>query len=95
MSDITSLADARARRLEHLSGPARCYNCDHEWVAVTPTGSDWLECPRCHRWFGRSLGVTNRPGHAWHCKCGCDLFRMAEGGSAYCVDCGLFHEDFR
>lgn len=28
-------------------GHARCPACGHHWIAVYPSGTDPLECPRC------------------------------------------------
>lgn len=73
----------------HLSGKARCCACRHDWVAVTPVGTDWLECPECHLMKGRYIhaAIPQLGTDVWECGCGCDVF-MVSRTAAYCVNCG-------
>lgn len=72
----------------HLSGKARCCACRHDWVAVSPVGTDWLECPSCHLMKGRYVHPAIPSGEeAWQCACGCDVF-MITRRSAFCINCG-------
>lgn len=43
MSNIHDLSQERVAREPHSTGPARCLDCGYEWVAVSPTGTVWLE----------------------------------------------------
>ena len=43
MPDIVDLDAHRP----HAVGPALCFRCWHEWVAVRPLGNMFLECPKC------------------------------------------------
>ena len=31
----------------HITGPARCLACRHEWTVVAPIGTTEFECPSC------------------------------------------------
>jgi hypothetical protein len=73
------------------SGEARCFQCEHTWVAVAPVGTVQLECPNCHTmkglWkfpFAPSADTLIRV-----CNCGNDLFRMTPEGHM-CANCGLY-----
>ena len=85
------LADARAARNPHLTGPAKCLACRHGWVAVAPTGTIWLECPSCTLERGRFVAQVQRDGPHWHCNCGNDLFQITEE-CTYCPNCGAEQE---
>ena len=56
---VIDLAQAKADREPHLSGAAVCLACKHEWVAVAPVGTVWMECPACSLERGRYLGAVN------------------------------------
>lgn len=77
----------------HNSGKARCLDCTHEWVAVAPGGTTWLECPQCKTFKGRYLGPCQRAKGAdhWHCACGNDLFHAMREG-VYCPCCGEWQQ---
>jgi DNA-directed RNA polymerase subunit RPC12/RpoP len=97
MSDepnIISLCKAREERNPHLSGPARCLSCKHEWILVAPVGTanDYYECPQCHRETGIMTGACGPPGDVsiWACGCGNDLFYLTEHLQAVCPSCGSF-----
>ena len=74
--------------VEHLSNTAKCLTCRHEWQAVAPTGTTWLECPACTLLTGRFVGPVHKEGLYWMCKCGNDLFYVAPTGG-YCGVCGI------
>ena len=85
----------KEKRNPHLCGKARCLACRHEWQAVAPVGSTWLECPECKLLRGRfTMPVERNNSEAhWHCKCGNDLFySVAEG--VYCPNCGEWQHGF-
>lgn len=42
------MAAAREAREPHWTGTAHCLGCKHEWQAVAPLGTMWLECPKCN-----------------------------------------------
>lgn len=86
-SSVIDLAQARIARSPHLSGDAKCLACGHQWVAVAPVGTVWLECPACSLERGRYVAQVERPGPHWHCGCGNDLFRVTPDGP-YCPNCG-------
>lgn len=98
---VVSLADAKARRDEkkeneapHFSGPAACLACKHEWVAVAPAGTVWLECPKC----GTERGVMKGPcmhfgEDHWTCECGNILFHITKH-AIYCPMCGKPQKGF-
>lgn len=48
----------------HGHGPATCLNCEKQWTAVAPTGTNILECPRCHKMAGVWLSVRE----VWLCR---------------------------
>ena len=90
---VIDLAQAKADREPHLSGAAVCLACKHEWVAVAPVGTVWMECPACSLERGRYLGAVNVGGDHWHCRCGNDLFRATPAGM-YCPNCGEWQHGF-
>lgn len=45
---VISFAEAKAGRERTWEGKAHCVGCRHEWEAVAPLGTMWLECPECH-----------------------------------------------
>lgn len=86
---VIDLAAARQERELTLSlcGKARCLACRHEWQAVAPVGTVWLDCPACSLERGRFLGPAQRDGAHWHCGCGNDIFYVTPDGF-YCPNCG-------
>ncbi|KZZ72362.1 hypothetical protein A3765_28560 [Oleiphilus sp. HI0130] len=70
----------------HLSGNARCLQCSHEWVAVTPIGTTELECPECKTLKGVMKGLV-APQTVWECACGSQLFFIDPQGTM-CSMCG-------
>lgn len=49
MSEVVSLADAKAARQPHWTGSCVCLGCRHEWVGVGPSPFEGvnLDCPEC------------------------------------------------
>jgi len=96
MGTIISLSDKKKEREPHMAGEARCIACKHEWVAVSPTGTTWLECPECHAMKGvyihPCLKIAKEKDEYepwWTCKCGNNLFIIYHG-SIMCPNCGEF-----
>lgn len=54
---VISLAAAREERQPHWTGTARCVGCQHEWTAVAPIGTLWVDCPSC----GLPKGTPKHP----------------------------------
>lgn len=77
----------------YLTGNARCMSCKHEWIAVSPIGTTWLECPECHAEKGRYQYPVERDGFEWKCNCGNDLFRVTPDGY-YCPNCGEWQNGY-
>lgn len=73
----------------HREGLTKCLSCKHEWVAVAPVGTKWLDCPACSKQFGHAVGLVAREGLHWQCKCGCQLFCINTTGP-YCIECGEY-----
>lgn len=89
---VVDLADRRPD--PHVAGPARCLACKHEWAAVAPTGTLWLECPECSLLRGRFLWPVERSGLPhWVCGCGNDVFHVTPQGY-YCPNCGVWATGF-
>lgn len=79
----------------HLSGPAQCLECKHTWVAVSPVGTQRLECPACGTHKGVWRGTFDpEPGqHVWTCACGNDLF-LIQPHRVMCAACGTTGHPF-
>lgn len=88
----SEVIDLQAHR-PHLSGEAKCLSCNHEWAAVAPIGTVWLECPECGLEKGRLAGTVYRDEHHWHCNCGNELFYVT-ANVYYCPNCGLDQKGF-
>lgn len=90
MNNVIDFAAAKEDRVPHMSGHARCLACKHEWVAVSPTGTLWLECPECTLLRGRYMYPVVRDAipHL-ECNCGNDLFQVTPDGT-YCPNCGVW-----
>lgn len=76
-----------------LAGEARCLTCRHEWVAVAPVGTTWLECPECKCVKGVLKYKCLRDAPLWTCACGNDLFHVTAEG-VYCPNCGNWQKGF-
>lgn len=83
-AEVISIKD---RSSGWLTGPTKCLGCAHEWVAVSPVGVVWLECPECGLEMGRRTGPVQDGDTHWECNCGNDLFKINPAG-AYCARCG-------
>lgn len=91
---VTDLAQARAEREPHMSGPARCQHCSHEWVAVAPVGIyAGMRCPNCHSERGHFTQFT-MPADGidrFACNtCGSQVYTILREG-AQCIGCGVLH----
>lgn len=73
---------------KHLSGPARCIECRHEWEAVAPVGTYELQCPQCSSMKGIFVWSVDEDGlDRWICHCGADAF-MVLRDAIMCYRCG-------
>lgn len=73
-------------------GTAVCLDCRHEWQAVAPQKTQFLECPGCGLEKGRfKFAFAKLDEPHWHCNCGNELFQITEQG-AYCPNCGKDQE---
>jgi len=82
-------------KMPHVSGPAVCVACGHEWTAVAPSGRfDELECGNCGLMKGvLKYGVVPEP--TWVCGCGCWLFTISgKTGNIMCWQCGREQRGF-
>jgi hypothetical protein len=91
---IVSLAQYKEENTPHLSGPARCLACNHEWVAVAPVGTDFMECPACRTMKGVFYSPVLYGSDVWVCHCGSDLFRIHPEKGIYCPVCGQLQEGY-
>ena len=83
---IINLSDHRP----HISGEAKCMECMHEWAAIAPIGTSWLECPSCRLTKGVMKYPAIRSEHLhYECNCGNDLFYRTDKGD-YCPKCGAW-----
>jgi Zn finger protein HypA/HybF involved in hydrogenase expression len=89
---MSKVIDFQAFR-PHLVGKATCLACSHEWTAVAPIGTLWLECPECTLERGRLIAQCQRDEPHWHCDCGNELFYVTADGY-YCPNCGLYQKGF-
>lgn len=72
----------------HITGMAVCQSCEHEWMATAPIGVALFYCPVCKTHKGHmKYDCVPGDGSIWQCGCGCDLFRIDQGG-AMCINCG-------
>ena len=88
---VIDLAAKRAEKTPHLEGKARCIACQHEWEAVAPVGTVWLDCPECSLNKGAFIAEVLHEEDHWTCDCGNILFCHTPEG-AYCPNCGLSHD---
>lgn len=94
MAEIIQFVKSEAEdETPHLSGEAVCMLCGHEWVAVVPVGTVWLECSECHSMKGHLKYAVQRDGNEWCCGCGNGLFRVTPDGY-YCPNCGEWQRGF-
>jgi hypothetical protein len=73
------------------TGEAFCIGCKHTWVAVAPTGTVDLECPKCKCEKGRwkFLFYPNEGQLIRVCNCGNQLFFLTPEGHM-CANCGIY-----
>lgn len=89
---VVQLSDYRQE--PHVSGTARCLSCKHEWIAVAPAITEWLECPECGMMRGRHVFPYSRTDDEhWTCSCGNDLFHITHN-CTYCPNCGDIQDGF-
>jgi len=69
-------------------GLAFCIDCNHEWQAVAPTGTTFLECPECKTMKGK-YRFEFQPETRRVCNCGNDLFHLTREGHL-CPRCGIY-----
>jgi hypothetical protein len=96
MATVIDLETARERRKEeevhpHSSGKAFCLDCLHEWAAVAPLGTLWLECPACTLVRGRFKFFHEYEAQHWTCNCGNNMFQVILAG-IYCPNCGVLQQ---
>lgn len=71
-----------------LHGPMKCFHCKHEWTAFAED-YDYNECPNCGLFKGVLIGnMLKKDKMHFVCNCGCDIYRIAENESIYCVNFG-------
>ncbi len=69
------------------AGVAHCLDCKHEWAAVAPRGTRWVECPACGG--GRACGKFPAiPDVYYVCGCGNAQFYLMPDGYLRCPCCG-------
>jgi hypothetical protein len=78
----------------HVTGPAVCCDCKHEWVVMVEQkafedADGWLECPACALERGRFKYPHQLPpgSPAWQCACSNKLFNLTPDG-VHCPNCG-------
>lgn len=92
MGEVVSLEE----RKPHMTGKAICIACHHEWVATTPVGIIWFECPSCHTEKGTYINYCRPPERiekTWTCNCGNQLFHATKEG-LFCPNCGEWQHGF-
>jgi len=68
-------------------GRAKCFTCLHEWEAVAPVGTEFLDCPLCAGRKG-SWMYPFIPEEMYVCNCGNKLFYIVRDGW-FCPNCGV------
>lgn len=86
------IVDLNSKR-PHLSGEAYCRICAHQWAAVAPTGTAFLECPKCSYQYATFKFPIQRDGAHWSCQCGNVLFHIVPEG-IYCPFCGSWQSGY-
>lgn len=92
-SKIIDFKTEKLNREPSISGKAFCIVCNHNWSAVAPTGTIWLECPECHSNKGLFKFSCQRQTSHWTCGCKNDLFHISPEG-IYCPNCGEFQDGY-
>lgn len=92
---IIDLAAKKLERSPHMTGPAQCLSCKHEWTAVAPVGTVALDCPACGGHKGQFEYLVDAPEDSafFQCHCGNSLYRhirRPDGQTHWmCVGCGI------
>jgi Zn finger protein HypA/HybF involved in hydrogenase expression len=88
MSNVISIQE----KMPHNSGPAKCLNCNHEFVAVAPVGAVSFECPSCllHKAVFAGVACPPEDDLVFRCNCGNENFNVLTYG-VFCIQCGLSH----
>lgn len=78
---------------QHAYCEAICIECKHEWIEVSPLGTNELECPNCSTFKGRYKRAFNFAEGEFIrvCHCGNDMFYLSTSGHL-CAKCGTFQE---
>lgn len=82
--------EVEPEEIPHISGDAICSNCNNQWVAVAPVGTDDIECPEC-RTFRANFKYFCAPSDdspIFQCNCGETLFWITPKG-CLCRGCGV------
>jgi DNA-directed RNA polymerase subunit RPC12/RpoP len=87
MKNVVDLQAFRQEHTPHVVGKAVCMNCKHQWEAVAPLGTEWLECPACSSVKGLMKCPVQREGDHLTCDCGSALFYIMRT-MTYCAICG-------
>ena len=91
---VVDMAEVREERSPHARGTAQCLDCKHQWEAVAPLGTYWLQCPGCGLIRGKYLYTFDFVDQLhWVCACGNDLFYMLND-ACYCPNCGTAQKGF-
>lgn len=85
--DIIDLSAKRVEKYRHQTGEALCIACGHEWTAVAPVGTVWLECPSCKLEKGGFRGACQPDEPVATCGCGNQLHYVTPTG-IHCPNCG-------
>lgn len=91
MSD--KVVDIRSKQ-PHMSGPAICLMCGHQWIGVCEVGIvHGMRCPNCKLLKGvyEGLCVSESPTQYFECECGNAHFMLLNDGNQLCVLCGKEH----
>lgn len=94
MTNVTDLKEYKQKDDPHVSGPAKCLSCGHEWEVVVPVGVSEFECPSCGLMRGtHQYQISPDDGIVWQCACGNNLFIISSIKNAICIGCGQ-HQRF-
>lgn len=94
MGDIIQFEEHQKKT--HISGPVRCLQCGHEWMAVTEAGiATGFECPKCGLERGCLLTMIEYKDaeDVWHCDCGCSAMFLTRF-TVHCMGCGTEQIDW-
>ena len=94
MTNVVDFNRAKTARDPHISGPAKCTVCAHEWSCVAPIGTIAFECPNCNGETGVRQGLVAPPEGAlvFNCECGNDRFLVTSDYLVFCDQCGASHD---